>query len=176
MNPSRHLRMLTRYSAWANEVIFDTVAALPAGVATEKLKTLFGTMVNTLNHNYVVDQIWQAHLQRRGHGFTKRITETEPAFADLRAGQARLDAWYIDYADTLTDAGAAEVLDFDFVDGGSSAMSRADMLLHVVNHKTYHRGWVAEQMFASGVRPPAIDLPVFLRDAVPASPRWRCDN
>jgi uncharacterized damage-inducible protein DinB len=40
-----------------------------------------------------------------------------------------------------------------------------EMLLHVVNHSTYHRGYVADMLYESGSRPPTLDLPVFLRDA-----------
>jgi hypothetical protein len=29
-------------------------------------------MIGTLNHIYVVDLIWQAHLERRDHGFKVR--------------------------------------------------------------------------------------------------------
>jgi uncharacterized damage-inducible protein DinB len=39
------------------------------------------------------------------------------------------------------------------------------MVLHVVNHGTYHRGLVADMMYQAGVTPEATDLPVFLRDA-----------
>ena len=39
-----------------------------------------------------------------------------------------------------------------------------EMLLHVVNHKTYHRGYVAQMLYQASVRPPTMDLPVFLRD------------
>ncbi len=46
-------------------------------------------------------------------------------------------------------------------------MTRGDMLLHVVNHKTYHRGYVADRLYQAGSRPPVMDLPVFLRDAPP---------
>ncbi len=42
------------------------------------------------------------------------------------------------------------------------------MLLHIANHKTYHRGYVADMLYESGLRPPTMDLPVFLRDAPPA--------
>jgi uncharacterized damage-inducible protein DinB len=38
----------------------------------------------------------------------------------------------------------------------------------VINHKTYHRGFVADMLCQAGVRPPVMDLPVFLRDAPPA--------
>jgi len=44
-------------------------------------------------------------------------------------------------------------------------MTCGEMLLHVVNHGTYHRGLVADMMYQAGVTPPTTDLPVFLRDA-----------
>ena len=53
-------RMLTRYKAWANEIVFSTVAALPEGEATKPRPTLFKNMVHTLNHPYVIDRIFQA--------------------------------------------------------------------------------------------------------------------
>ena len=39
------------------------------------------------------------------------------------------------------------------------------MFLHVVNHKTYHRGWVSEMFFDFGMKPPQTDLSVFLCEA-----------
>ena len=164
MSAIRNIRMLTRYSAWANARLFDAVAALPAGEATAKRATIFGNMVNTLNHDYVVDLIWKAHLEGKPHGFSKRITDAEPALADLRGAQAEIDAWYIAYADQLTDTLLDEVVQFKFVDGGEGAMTRGDMLLHIVNHKTYHRGFVADMLYQVSVKPPVMDLPVFLRD------------
>jgi uncharacterized damage-inducible protein DinB len=167
MSITRHVRLLTRYNAWANTRIFDALAALPSGQATAPRTTGFGTMVNTLNHAHVVDLIWQAHLQGRPHGFTSRTTETEPTLAALQEAQARVDQWYIAYADGLSAEGHSEVVPFRFVDGGAGAMTRGDMLLHVVNHKTYHRGYVADMLYQAGSRPPVMDLPVFLRDAPP---------
>jgi uncharacterized damage-inducible protein DinB len=164
MSAIRNIRMLTRYCAWANERLFDALAALPAGQATAARATIFGNMVNTLNHNYVVDLIWKGHLEGKPHGFTKRITEAEPTLAELRHTQAGIDAWYIAYADQLTEALIEEVVQFKFVDGGEGAMARGDMLLHIVNHKTYHRGVVADMLYQASSRPPTMDLPVFLRD------------
>ncbi len=164
MNLTRNVRMLVRYNAWANARLFSALAALPEGQATAPRATGFGNMINTLNHAYVVDLIWRAHLQGRDHGFTSRITEKEPSMQDLQAAQTSLDQWYIDYADALTDAAHDEVVHFRFVDGGAGAMTRGDMLLHIVNHKTYHRGYVADMLYQAGSRPPGMDLPVFLRD------------
>lgn len=164
---TRNVRMLARYSAWANQRLFALLSTLPAGVATARHATGFTTIVNTLNHAHVVDLIWQAHLEGRPHGFTARITEQEPPLQSLSAAQAALDRWYVGYADGLSDAAHDEVVEFSFVDGGAGAMTRGDMLLHVVNHKTYHRGYVADLLYHSGLRPPVMDLPVFLRDAAP---------
>lgn len=157
------LRMLTRYTAWANARLFDALSGLPEGVATAPRPTLFGTMVHTLNHSMVVDRIWQAHLQGRPHGYTALNTQESPALAHLRGEQTALDRWYVAYADRLAQAECAELVAFRLVAGGEGTMSRADILLHVVNHKTYHRGWVAEQFFQVGAKPPAMDLPVYLR-------------
>jgi uncharacterized damage-inducible protein DinB len=162
---TRQLRMLTRYNAWANARLFDAVAALPAGEASAPRKTIFGNMVQTLNHDCVVDQIWQAHLEGRPHGFTARVTQPEPALSDLREKQARLDRWFIEHSDDLAPEKHDEVVHFKFVDGGAGALTRSEIVLHVVNHKTYHRGFVADMLCQAGVRPPVMDLPVFLRDA-----------
>jgi uncharacterized damage-inducible protein DinB len=166
---TRNIRMLLRYSAWANARIFAVLGGLPDGEAVAPRSTAFGNMVNTLNHAYVVDLIWQAHLEGRPHGFTSRITAVEPALRDLQAAQAEIDRWYIGYADGLSGGVHDEVVQFRFVDGGAGAMTRGEMLLHVVNHKTYHRGVVADLLYQAGSRPPVMDLPVFLRDASPAA-------
>lgn len=156
--------MLMRYSAWANGQMFDALAALPAGEAERARTTGFGNMLHTLNHCLVVDQIWQAHLEGRPHGFSARNTSSHPPLEELRRAQSRLDDWYIRYADGMVESIAEEILRFEFVGGGEGAMRRSEMLLHVVNHKTYHRGVVADMIYQVPARPPVMDLPVFLRD------------
>ena len=44
-------------------------------------------------------------------------------------------------------------------------MTRGDILTHVCNHKTFHRGHIGDMFYQSGYRPPSIDLPVYIRDA-----------
>ena len=36
------------------------------------------------------------------------------------------------------------------------------LFMHLVNHASYHRGWVCEMFFDVPAKPPATDLPVFL--------------
>src|SRR4051812_24161866 len=156
---------LARYNAWSNKVMFDAVAALPAGEATKERKTLFKTMVGTLNHNLVVGLIFQAHLERREHGFKARNVVVQAELEALRAAQSSLDAWFIDWTGKQTDASLGETMSFAFVNGTPATMSRLDMLQHVVTHNSYPRGWVAEQFFAVPARPPQMDLTVYLCEA-----------
>jgi uncharacterized damage-inducible protein DinB len=43
-------------------------------------------------------------------------------------------------------------------------MTRGEMLLHVVTHTSYHRGFAADLFFQVPARPPTMDLPVYLRE------------
>jgi uncharacterized damage-inducible protein DinB len=124
-------------------------------------------MAHTLNHIYVIDRVFQAHLQGREHGYKARNTETHPPVAELWQRQREIDAWFVGWSDTLTEAALAEKVSFDFIGGGRGSMTRGEILLHVVNHTTYHRGFVADFFYQVPARPPATDLTVFLRDARP---------
>jgi uncharacterized damage-inducible protein DinB len=158
-------RMLARYNAWANRMIFDAVAALPAGEATKPRQTIFRNMVHTLNHNYVIDRIFQAHLEGRPHDYAARNTQNHPPLEELRPAQEEIDAWYVSWSDRIGDAELEEVVAFTYVGGGEGRMTRMEILLHLVNHTTYHRGYVADLFYQVPARPPTTDLTVYLRDA-----------
>jgi uncharacterized damage-inducible protein DinB len=160
----RHARMLTRYNQWANKVMFDAVAALPEGEATKERKSLFKNMVHTLNHNYVIGLIWQAHLEGRDHGMTARNTPDYPALGDLRQKQQAIDGWYIDWSDALTDEKLDRPVSYTLIGGNKGAMTEREILFHIVNHSSYHRGFVADLFFQVPARAPQMDLPVFVRE------------
>jgi len=158
------LTLLTRYKAWADQLTFASLSALPEGEATKTRSTRFKNMVNTLNHVYVIDNIFQAHLEGRPHHYTARNTPAYPPLAELWQLVSVLDQWYVDYAASLSQAQQDERIQFQFVGGGAGEMSRSEMILHVVNHASYHRGFVGDMMYQIPVTPPVTDLPVFLRD------------
>jgi uncharacterized damage-inducible protein DinB len=157
--------MLAHYKAWADKVIFDGVAALPPGEARKERKTLFKSMIGTLNHIYVVDLIWQAHLERRPHGFTARNLVLHPELHDLWAAQQKMNDWILAWSRDQTDRSFDEKVGFTFVSGKEATMTRGEIFLHLVTHGAYHRGWVAEMFFDVPARPPQPDLSVFLTEA-----------
>ncbi len=159
-------RMLTRYNHWANRLIFDAVAELPEGEATKERPSLFKNMVHTLNHNYVIDLIWKAHLEGREHGFSARNTPGHPPLDELWKKQQAIDDWYIAWSDKLSDSALDEKVSFTLIGGNKGVMTRGEILLHIVNHTTYHRGFVADLFYQvpGAPRPPTTDLPVYHRE------------
>ncbi len=164
MTDLKTARMLARYNDWADRRIFAAVAALPPGEAVKPRTTLFKTMIGTLNHNYVVDLIWQAHLEGREHGFPARNLVLHAELDALRVAQEAFNGWLIAWADGQTPASLDERRNFKFISGKDGVMSRGDMLLHVVTHTAYHRGWIAEMFFEVPAKAPDTDLPVYLTE------------
>lgn len=86
-------------------------------------------------------------------------------FHELREFQRWIDKWYVRYACglALDRDGADRAVRFERSGGGSGVMTRSDILMHVVNHTTYHRGHVTDMLYGIGVQPPATDLPAFMK-------------
>lgn len=159
-----HLCKLMRYSAWANRLLYEALSSVDEKFLARPRPGRPAGALGVLAHIYVVALIWKAHLTGQAHGFTTRSLDPVPSFAELRAWQAAVDEWYADFAAGLPSHRRSVLIDFRFVDGGPGRMTAEDMLLHVANHGTYHRGYVADMLYEAGLRPPVMDLPVFIRD------------
>jgi uncharacterized damage-inducible protein DinB len=163
--------MLARYKAWANERLYATLASLPDTDLAAPSPIFAGSILRTLNHVHLMDVVWKSHLLGVPHGVATRNPESAPPLSELRDAQRDIDAWYIDYTAAMTPAARDDVVHFTFIGGGDGTLSREDILLHVVNHTTYHRGHITAMLNQMGVQPQATDLPVFLRDTRPSLPK-----
>jgi len=154
--------MLAKYGDWADRTLFDAMRGLPEGAIHRQSATLFKSMLGTLNHNLVVDLIWRAHLCGQPHGFSTRRDVLHSDFDALVDEQGRINQWYLEWGRAQTPDSLDERLAFNFVTGQPGRMTRGQMFLHIVNHKTYHRGWVSQMFFELGAKPPETDLCVYL--------------
>ena len=155
--------MLARYKAWADERLYTMLAGLPIDQLTAPTPIFAGSILRTLNHVYLMDVAWKSHLLGTPHHLTSRNPEATPSFVELHEVQRDIDDWYIDYAATMAREACNEVVHFTFIGGGDGALRREDIVLHVANHTTYHRGHITAMLNQIGVQPQATDLPVFLR-------------
>jgi len=69
----------------------------------------------------------------------------------LRAPVRRVDEWYLQYVDSLSEAQLAEPLEFTFTDGSAGRMTREEMLAHVITHGNSHRGQVSALLHALSI-------------------------
>ncbi|WP_342705761.1 DinB family protein [Burkholderia arboris] len=148
MSANALLSRMLRYQAWAHDEMLGAVSALdPVQHADTRHLAL-----RLMNHCLVVNRIFAAHLSGERHGFASDNTPETPEPDALRAAFAALDRWYLDYVETATPDMLSESIPFAFTDGDNGAMTREEMLTHVVTHGGYHRGEVGRLMIQAAAR------------------------
>ncbi len=162
------IHRMTRYMAWADDVMLRNAQQLPAHELMAPRDALFGSIAGTFDHILVVGEIFQAHLEGRDHPHHARHRSQTLPFPDVARRLREMNDYYVGLARNWTEAELSDVIDFTFVGGGKGAMTREDILLHLVNHATYHRGFISTLLYPHRVNGGASDLTVFLRDAWPA--------
>ncbi|GAB5468154.1 MAG: DinB family protein [Rhodospirillales bacterium] len=155
---------MTAYMAWADDVMLKDAERLPDAELMAQRSALFGSVAGTFDHILVVAEIFRAHLEGRDHPHNARHRATPLPFPEVAERLRAMNAHYVDLAIRWTDTELAETIAFTYVGGGEGAMTREDILLHLVNHATYHRGFVSTLLYPLGVYGEASDLTVFLRD------------
>ncbi len=158
------LASLFAQKSWANRELFDVVASITSMEHAAALHTA----IRTLNHIYVVDRIFRAHLAGETHPYTATNTPETPELGELHFAVAETDLWFENYASNIGDPALAERLAFQFTDGDSGRMTREEMLFHVLTHGAYHRGNVGQILKGISVAPPRDLLTKFLHVQEPA--------
>jgi uncharacterized damage-inducible protein DinB len=156
------LRDHIEYSAWATRRLLDAVAKL----SPEELARDFGTsdrsVLGTLAHTFGADRVW---LARVAGGPQVGLSDADRELAAiLREWPAVLDGWR-EWARGLTDEGVLTVLDYKDLKGNPWRQSLWQIVLHVVNHGTHHRGQVSGFLRSLGYTPPPLDLILYYRQA-----------
>lgn len=158
-----HFSRFFSYQIWANAEFFNALAAMNK-VQDENT---YHQAIRLMNHNYVVGQIFAAHLTGHPHGYSSDNTDETPAPEDLRQSVTVLDQWYLDYAKSVTTDQLSEKIAFSFTDGDKGTMTREEMLTHVVLHGGYHRGEVGRILAQSSAQLPWDTFAVFLHQTEP---------
>lgn len=144
------LSSLFAQKSWANNELFSALAEVNAQAHPQVVHMA----IRMLNHIYVVDRIFRAHLLGEPHGYSATNTEATPDLGTLQFEVAETDGWYEAYVAQLSDAQLAERIHFSFTDGDGGTMSREEMLTHIVVHGFYHRGNVGQMLKSIEVAPP----------------------
>ena len=158
------IQSLFAQKSWANNELFNALAAVNDAQHAASVHT----SIRTLNHIYVVDRIFQAHLLGEQHGYAATNTDATPELDDLQFSVAETDAWYESYVSRSSAEVLSESLAFRFTDGDAGTMTREEMLLHVITHGSYHRGNVGQVLKSISIAPPRDLYTKFLHVTEPA--------
>jgi uncharacterized damage-inducible protein DinB len=143
------LLSLFAQKSWANRELFDAVADMAAEHAAAR-----HTAIRTLNHIYVVDRIFRAHLLGEDHPYLETNTLQTPELGELHFAVLDTDLWFESYVSAADDSVLEKSLHFRFTDGDSGTMTREEMLFHVLIHGAYHRGNVGQVLKGVAMAPP----------------------
>jgi uncharacterized damage-inducible protein DinB len=155
------LRVHLDYHNWASRRLLDTVAQLTPEEQARDFKTSDSNVINTLAHVFGADRLWLARI----HGEFP-TTLLGPGDRELDAFTKKwpgvLEGWK-QYVAPMTDQEVQAKISYRDMAGNPYQQPLWQILLHVVNHGTHHRGQVSGFLRAMGHQPPPLDLIAFYR-------------
>ncbi len=157
------LRSLVDYHYWARDRVLDAAGALTAEQFTRDLGSSFRSVRDTLTHTYAAEWAWCSRWN--GHSPTALLPpDTFPDVPTLQSKWTALEADVRAVVERMGAAGLDTVIQYTMLNGDARASIFWQMLQHVVNHASYHRGQVTTMLRQLGAKPPqSMDLITFYR-------------
>jgi len=158
------LRTLLDFHYWARDRMLDALEALTPEQFTRDLGSSFRSVRDTVAHIYGAEWVWH----QRWRGASPAALLPADQFADvatIRRAWIGHERHVRALVDELGDAGVGRIMPYTLFSGVSSASPFWQMLQHVVNHASYHRGQVTTMLRQLGA-PPAksCDMIAFYRE------------
>jgi uncharacterized damage-inducible protein DinB len=159
----KDLRTLLDYHYWARDVILEAVTPLTPEQFTRQVTSSFGSIRDTVAHTYAADRVWFTRWM--GESPQSLIAYDQfPDVASIRKAWGELEGKVRPFVDRLGDAGVSRMFEYKLLSGAAGASPFFEMLTHVVNHASYHRGQVTTLLRQIGAQPPkSTDMITFYR-------------
>ncbi len=154
------IKSLFQYNSWACHRTLDSCGALSAGEFTRDLRSSFPSVRDTLVHLMLVEWIWLERWHGRSHSTYPSVNDF-PDLARVRARSAEIEKNLGQFVFALNPEGLTQRVEYKNTKGIPYSNAMWEMMLHLVNHQTYHRGQVATLLRQMGHKPNAGDLAVF---------------
>jgi uncharacterized damage-inducible protein DinB len=164
---SDYLRLLLGFHYWARDRVMAAVEPLTPEQYARPLGSSFSSIRDTLNHIYNAEWIWYSRWN--GTSPTSFPKEEMPDLATLRARWSEMEGNVRAYIDNAGESGLNRIIEYRLMSGKEGASPLWQMVAHVVNHASYHRGQVTTMLRQLGaVAPQSQDMITFFREVVPA--------
>ena len=156
------LRTHIDYTAWASTRLVQAASQLEPDELNHDFKSADHSVLGTLVHVFAADRIWLARLENRPQA--PFVSETDHSLDVLKNDWPALYERWKNFVADLTDEKAQAVIGYTDLKGNRWNQPLWQLVQHVVNHGTPHRGQVSGFLRALGRVPPPIDLVVYYRE------------
>lgn len=157
MSALRFVRKLAYANMLANDRLHEAVSQLEAGEFEAPRTSFFPSLAATLNHILIIDWFYVDALE--GGCIGPKAWENEVPYSDpreLRAAQLASDQRLLALCMSLTEDRLAEPVHIDRA--GRIQVERCDdVLSHLFQHQTHHRGQAHAMLSGTGIKPPQLD-------------------
>jgi uncharacterized damage-inducible protein DinB len=165
-NAATYFRAMAHNNAWSNHRLLGACAKLSDADFQATRVSFFPSIMETLNHNLMVDWFYVDALE--GGTLGPKAFEIEvpcPTMAALLPEQAAIDRRLVAFCGNLTDAALAAETRIHRQD--RVQVDRTDkVLLHLFEHQIHHRGQAHAMLAGTQVPPPQLDE-FFMTDEAP---------
>jgi uncharacterized damage-inducible protein DinB len=133
------LTQLSSYHLWANNLFIERIEKLPEELRTQQVSSSFDSINATIHHIWNAEHTWwqRLRLQEIIIPVPEEYKQNFPRLAEGWMAQSR------QWQEWITNA-QEHMLDHEFIYYNSKKekfkQKTYEMLMHVFNHGTYHRG------------------------------------
>lgn len=161
--PLGDLRTLYASNAWARARTLDALAQLDEMAYRKDLGNSFGSVHATLVHILGAEEIW---LRRWCCETPAALAspDTFRSFGEVRRRWEELEAALQRFLAELTEEEVLRVVRYRDIRGIEHTTPLWQMMQHVLNHSTYHRGQITTMLRQLGATPVATDLIHYYRE------------
>jgi uncharacterized damage-inducible protein DinB len=157
------LRSHFDYTAWASRRLVSAVSSLPAEELKKDFQTADHSILGTLVHVYAADRLWLGRIQ--GNLPARFIDPEKDMRMDvLQNDWPQLHSQWQGWTAGHDDDSLRQKLSYKDLKGNPYETPLWQIVLHVVNHGTHHRGQVSGFLRALGYTPPPLDLIFYYRE------------
>ncbi len=152
---------LYEYNRWANDRLLDAASKLTPEQFSRDLQSSHRSVRDTLAHILAAEWIW---LERwKGVSPNALLIPSDfPTVESLETRWAVVEGDYTNFINGVTDGSLATVIAYTNTRGEEWAYPLGQMLQHVMNHSSYHRGQVTTMLRQLGADVNPVDLLVFM--------------
>jgi uncharacterized damage-inducible protein DinB len=149
------------YTAWATRRLVEAAALLSPEELDRDFLTADRSVLGTLVHVFAADRVWLARVQ--GAPFPGAPTEVERNLPFLQTAFPELHQRWREWASSLTPESPSLEIAYSDLKGHPWKQPLWQIVLHVVNHASHHRGQVSGFLRSMGHTPPPLDLAAYHR-------------